>query len=240
MTFKPLTRDQLAKFLPDQEAIRRFEQLFVQAGELTPGEVAALTILISEVSVDAGIAQETANRVSDSLARIAYSLEILASVPQYVPPAPEDFIIPPSAGGSVTSIDVSGGTTGMSFSGGPITTSGTITMSGILDRANGGLGTTSTTAGRLLIGNGGSAITDDADLSFDTGTNALTIGAASIVGKVYPATDAGASQTAAGLYAGTGAPNNANGADGDLYFRSDGGALTTIYQRRAGAWVGVI
>lgn len=58
--------------------------------------------------------------------------------------------------------------------------------------------------------------------------------------KFYPATDAGAAQTAAGLYGGTGAPNNANGANGDFYFRSDGGALTTIYHKRAGVWVGVI
>lgn len=87
MTFRPLTRDQLAKFLPDQEAIRRFEQLFTQAGELTPAEVAILTILIAEVSVDAGIAQETANQVSDSLARIAYSLEIMATNPQFIPMA---------------------------------------------------------------------------------------------------------------------------------------------------------
>lgn len=58
--------------------------------------------------------------------------------------------------------------------------------------------------------------------------------------KIYPATDAAALQTAIGIYAGTGAPNNANGADGDLYFRSDGGALTTEYQRRAGIWVGIV
>lgn len=58
-------------------------------------------------------------------------------------------------------------------------------------------------------------------------------------GQFYPATDAAASQTAAGIFAGTGAPNNANGNNGDIYIRSDGGALTTIYQRRTGAWAGV-
>lgn len=58
--------------------------------------------------------------------------------------------------------------------------------------------------------------------------------------KIYPGTDAAAAQTSAGLYANVGAPNNANGANGDFYFRSDGGALTTIYQRRAGAWVGIV
>ena len=44
--------------------------------------------------------------------------------------------------GSVTSVDASGGTTGLSFSGGPITTSGTLTLGGTLALANGGTGTT--------------------------------------------------------------------------------------------------
>lgn len=50
----------------------------------------------------------------------------------------------PSGGGSgtVTSVDVSGGTTGLTFSGGPITVSGTITMAGTLAAANGGTGIT--------------------------------------------------------------------------------------------------
>ena len=55
--------------------------------------------------------------------------------------------------GSVTSIDVSGGTTGLTFTGGPVTTSGTITAAGTLAVANGGTGQTSYTNGQLLIGN---------------------------------------------------------------------------------------
>lgn len=43
-------------------------------------------------------------------------------------------------GGGVTSVDVSGGTTGLTFTGGPITTSGTITAGGTLAAANGGTG----------------------------------------------------------------------------------------------------
>ena len=43
--------------------------------------------------------------------------------------------------GTVTSVAVSGGTTGLTTSGGPITTSGTITLAGILAKANGGTGT---------------------------------------------------------------------------------------------------
>jgi hypothetical protein len=52
--------------------------------------------------------------------------------------------------GTVTSIDVSGGTTGLSFTGGPISTSGTITLSGTLDADNGGTGQSSYTIGDIL------------------------------------------------------------------------------------------
>lgn len=68
----------------------------------------------------------------------------------------------------------------------------------------------------------------------------LTASIGSICGKLFPRTDAGAQQTAAGLLGGTGAPNNANGNNGDFYFRSDGGAGTAIYQKRAGSWVGIV
>ena len=57
--------------------------------------------------------------------------------------------------GTVTSIDVSGGTTGLTTSGGPVTTSGTITIAGTLATANGGTGGTATpTAGTIPYGTG--------------------------------------------------------------------------------------
>ena len=49
--------------------------------------------------------------------------------------------------GTVTSVDVSGGTTGLTTSGGPVTGSGTITIAGTLAVANGGTGITSFGAG---------------------------------------------------------------------------------------------
>lgn len=55
-----------------------------------------------------------------------------------------------SGTGTVTSVDVSGGTTGLTFTGGPITSSGTITMSGTLDEVNGGTGQTSYATGDIL------------------------------------------------------------------------------------------
>ena len=58
------------------------------------------------------------------------------------------------AGGSVTSVAVSGGTTGLTTSGGPITGSGTITVAGTLAVANGGTnGTTAATARASLSAN---------------------------------------------------------------------------------------
>jgi hypothetical protein len=61
-------------------------------------------------------------------------------------------------GGTVTSVDASGGTTGLSFSGGPITSSGTLTIAGTLITSNGGTGLTSYTAGDLLYYATGTAL----------------------------------------------------------------------------------
>lgn len=60
--------------------------------------------------------------------------------------------------GTVTSVALSGGTTGLTVSGSPITTSGTITLAGTLTVANGGTGATSLTANNVLLGNGTSAV----------------------------------------------------------------------------------
>lgn len=103
---KPISRDQLAKFLPDHETIRRFERLFNVAGELTPAEIARLDRLIEELSFEAGAAntnavsalaqlvqlaqdaalssgaaENRANQALDALTRIAKSLEALEAAP---------------------------------------------------------------------------------------------------------------------------------------------------------------
>jgi hypothetical protein len=83
---------------------------------------------------------------------------------------------PTEVGGTVTSVDVSGGTTGLTTSGGPITNSGTITLSGTLAVANGGTGITSfgsgvaTWLGTPSSANLASAVTDE------TGSGALVFG----------------------------------------------------------------
>lgn len=57
-----------------------------------------------------------------------------------------------AASGTVTSVNVSGGTTGLTFSGGPITSGGTITLAGTLAAANGGTGATTAAGARANLG----------------------------------------------------------------------------------------
>src|SRR5262245_28074584 len=75
--------------------------------------------------------------------------------------------------GTVTSVNVSGGSTGLTFSGGPVTVSGTITMAGTLAIAAGGTG--ATTAAGALSALGGQPL--------DAGLTSLA-GAAS-AGSIY-------------------------------------------------------
>ena len=71
--------------------------------------------------------------------------------------------------GTVTSVAASGGTTGLTFTGSPITTAGTLTLGGTLAVANGGTGATTLTSGYVLKGNGTSAVS--ASVLYDDGTN---------------------------------------------------------------------
>jgi len=58
-----------------------------------------------------------------------------------------------SNNGTVTSVNVSGGTTGLTTSGGPVTTTGTITLAGVLSPANGGTGVNNVSNTLTLTGN---------------------------------------------------------------------------------------
>lgn len=61
-------------------------------------------------------------------------------------------------GGTVTSVDGSGGTTGLTLTGGAITTSGTLTLGGTLAAANGGTGQSSYTVGDILYASSTTAL----------------------------------------------------------------------------------
>lgn len=59
----------------------------------------------------------------------------------------------------VSSVSGSGGTTGLTLTGGPITSTGTLTLGGILNGANGGTGNSSYTIGDILYANTTSTLT---------------------------------------------------------------------------------
>jgi hypothetical protein len=73
-----------------------------------------------------------------------------------------------SGSGTVTSVALSGGTTGLTVSGSPITTSGTITLAGTLAVANGGTGATTAANARTNLG-----AAADADVVKLTGNQAI-------------------------------------------------------------------
>ena len=82
------------------------------------------------------------------------------------------------ATGTVSSVAVSGGTTGLTTSGGPITTSGTITLAGTLATANGGTNLTSFTSGGAVYATSTSALTTGTLPIASGGTGQTTASAA--------------------------------------------------------------
>jgi len=85
-----------------------------------------------------------------------------------------------AASGTVTSVGVSGGTTGLTTSGGPVTGSGTITLAGTLAVTNGGTGLTTTPSnGQIDIGNGTgfsrATLTAGSGISITNGAGSITL-----------------------------------------------------------------
>jgi hypothetical protein len=85
--------------------------------------------------------------------------------------------------GTVTSVALSGGSTGLTVTGSPVTTSGTIILSGTLAVANGGTGATSLSTGAVLVGNGTSAVSSVAPSSSG---NVLTSNGSSWASSALP------------------------------------------------------
>lgn len=116
--------------------------------------------------------------------------------------------VPAGGVGSVTSIDVSGGTTGLTTSGGPITGAGTITLAGTLAVANGGTGQTSAqsamnifagavTSGQYLRGNGTNVVMSTIQAGDVPTLNQNTTGTASNVTGTVAIANGGSGQTSA-------------------------------------------
>lgn len=95
--------------------------------------------------------------------------------------------------GTVTSVDVSGGTTGLTTSGGPVTTTGVITLGGTLAIANGGTNNISAyTAGSVVYSDGTKLTQDNANFFYDATNHRLGIGTTTpnaqldILSSTYP------------------------------------------------------
>jgi hypothetical protein len=146
-------------------------------------------------------------------------------------------------GGTVTSVDFSGGTTGLTATGGPITSSGTITLAGTLAVANGGTNGTATpiagtvsygtgtayaftaagTVGQILQSNGAAAPTW-ANLS-SLGVSSFSAGSTGLL----PSTGTTGAITLSGtLIAFNGGTGQSNYAVGDLLYASSTTALSKL------------
>ena len=126
---------------------------------------------------------------------------------------------PAVAGGSVTSVGVSGGTTGLTTSGGPITTSGTITLSGTLGIPNGGTGATFASAGFNAL----SPITSTGDLIVGNGANSATRLGIGSNGQVLQSNGTTASWQSV---AGTGSVTSVGVSGGSTGLTTSGGPIT--------------
>lgn len=71
--------------------------------------------------------------------------------------------------GPVTSVDVSGGTTGLTTFGGPVTQVGTITLDGTLNLVNGGTGATTASVARTNLGLGTMATQNEGTINITGG-----------------------------------------------------------------------
>ena len=139
--------------------------------------------------------------------------------------------------GTVTSVNVSGGTTGLTTSGGPVTTSGTITLAGTLDVDNGGTGATTAaaaitaltgtqTSGHYLRSDGTNAALSAIQAADVPTLNQNTTGQAGSVANALTA-GTGISYSAGTTYDGSAAITISNSAPDQTVVLTDGTGIST-------------
>lgn len=70
-------------------------------------------------------------------------------------------------------------------------------------------------------------------------SSGFTLYLGSLSSAIVPSQPSGTAQAVVHIYAGNGAPSNADGINGDFYFRGNGGVGTFIYHKAAGSWTGI-
>ena len=122
----------------------------INVGEVVAPELAEKIKVISTMSTNGAVAiLDEGTSITSGVKKINFVGATVTATN-----SGDDVTVNVSAGtGTVTSVGLSGGTTGLTVTGSPITTTGTITLAGTLDVDNGGTGQTSYTDGQLLIGN---------------------------------------------------------------------------------------
>jgi hypothetical protein len=143
---------------------------------LAPSISDTLTVVLKRLE-DVEVGPSLSGLVSD-IANLQQQIQSLSLNPP---------VIPNINTGTVTSVDVSGGTTGLTFSGGPVTTAGTITMAGTLAAASGGTGASSLTGAGIVT------ITDTQTI---TGVKAFSNANNTFYGLTYATSDGGTGSNA--------------------------------------------
>lgn len=168
---------------------------------LAPSISDTLTVVLKRLE-DVEVGPSLSGLVSD-IANLQQQIQSLSLNPP---------VIPNINTGTVTSVDVSGGTTGLTFSGGPVTTAGTITMAGTLAAGSGGTGASSLTGAGIVT------ITDTQTI---TGVKAFSNADNTFYGLTYATSDGGTGSNAYfgenAAYAVIGGVNGVVLADGGTY-----------------------
>jgi len=153
----------------------------INVGEVVSQDVAEKIRVISTMSTNGAIAvKEEGTTITSSVKNINFVGATVTATN-----SGDDVTVNVSAGtGTVTSVALSGGTTGLTVSGSPITTTGTITLAGTLAVANGGTGQSSYAVGDLLYASTTTALSKLADVATGNALISGGVGVAPSWGKV--------------------------------------------------------